>query len=400
MRILIATAGSRGDVEPFATLARRAVESGHTVQVAAPDRSGADLTGIDVFSLGVDFSAMIESQGVSPMAAIRNLREVVRPVMRGVIVNAARAALRFRPDVIVWHPKVLSAPLIADALGIPHVLVETVPTMTPTREFPSAGTVTRSLGPLNPLTYRAASAAGAMFRGELDEAASVMGIRRPRRPSDPAATLLPISPTILPRPADWPASVALTGPWRSPVPDASGPGADPEVDAFVGGAPFAYAGFGSMATGDPVARGRALVGAARSRGLRLLVATGLGGIEVPNELLDDDVMVRRSVDHSAVLPHAAVAVHHGGIGTVQAAMAAATVSIVVPFIADQPFWGAMLHRRALGPAPIPHRRLRAERLADAIATAPTYHPAVRAVAARMMQEDGTGAALRAIERIS
>jgi sterol 3beta-glucosyltransferase len=399
MRILLVTAGSRGDVEPFAALARRAAASGHEVRLAAPDRSGVDLDGIDVRSLEVDYSAMIESQGVSPLAAMRNLREVVRPVMRGVIVNAAHAAREFRPDVIVSHPKVLSAPLIADALGIPHVLVEMVPAMTPTREFPAAGTVTRSLGPLNRLTYRAASAAGAMFRAEVDEAASVMGAARPRRESAPAATLLPISPAILERPADWPGSVTLTGPWRSPVTDATAPTPDPAVDAFLRGGPFAYAGFGSMAAGDPAARGRALVTAARARGIRLLVATGLGGIVVPDDVRGDDVLVTRAADHAVVLPRAVAAIHHGGIGTVQAAMAAGTVSVIVPFIADQPFWGAHLHRRGLGPAAIPHRRIDADRVAEALAEAPRYEAAVASVAERMSHEDGTGEALRVLEAV-
>lgn len=403
MRILLVSAGSRGDVEPFAALARRAAASGHDVRLAVPDRSGVDLDGIDVRSLGVDFSAMIESQGVSPLAAMRTLREVVRPVMRGVIVGAAEAAREFRPDVIVWHPKVLSVPLIADALGIPHVLVELVPVMTPTREFPAAGTVTRSLGPLNPLTYRMASAAGSMFRREVDEAARVMGVARPRRSSPPAATLMPVSPAILTRPHDWPDSVVLTGAWQAPVTDAAGAGTtplDPAVAAFLDGGPFAYAGFGSMATGDPVARGRALVGAARARGLRLLVATGLGGIAVPDDLRGDDVLVTRSVDHAVVLPHAVAAVHHGGIGTVQAAIAAGTVSVIVPFIADQPFWGALLHRQGLGPASIPPRRLTAERLATALGEAPGYDAAVASVAERMSHEDGAGEALRVLERVA
>jgi sterol 3beta-glucosyltransferase len=401
MKILLTTAGSRGDVEPFAALARRAAASGHEVRLAVPDRSGVDLDGIDVRSLGVDFSAMIESQGVSPLAAMRNLREVVRPVMRGVIVGAAQAAREFRPDVIVWHPKVLSAPLVADALGIPHVLVELVPVMTPTREFPAAGTVTRSLGPLNPLTYRMASAAGSMFGREVDEAAGVMGVARPRRSSPAAATLMPVSPAILTRPHDWPDSVVLTGAWQAPATDTAGAGAplDPAVAAFLDGGPFAYAGFGSMAAGDPVARGRALVGAARARGIRLLVATGLGGIAVPDDLRGDDVLVTRSVDHAAVLPHAVAAVHHGGIGTVQAAMAAGTVSVIVPFIADQPFWGALLHRQGLGPAPIPPRRLTAERLATAFGEAPGYDAAVASVAERMSHEDGAGEALRVLERV-
>ncbi len=113
---MLATAGSRGDVEPFAELARRARSAGHDVRLGAPDHSGVNLSGIDVVSMGVDFTRMIEQQGVSVFAAPRSYRSVVRPVMRDVIVESAKATLEYDPDVLVAHPKVLSAPLIADAL--------------------------------------------------------------------------------------------------------------------------------------------------------------------------------------------------------------------------------------------------------------------------------------------
>lgn len=408
MRMLLVTAGSRGDVEPFVALARRAAASGHTVRVVAPDGSGVETAGVDVGSLGVDYSAMIQSQGVSFGAAMRNYRDVVKPAMHAVIVNAAHAALDFRPDVIVSHPKVLSAPLIAESLRIPHVLVELVPAMTPTRAFPAAGTVTRSVGPLNRLTYSAAPAARAMFRRDLDEAAALLGVTA-SRPAPPAATLLPISPAILPRPDDWADTVVLTGPWRTTAPDRAPDGpwasdgdsapADPTVRDFMSGGPFVYAGFGSMAAGDPIGRGRALVHAARERGLRLLVATGLGGIAVPDDVRGDDVLVTSAVDHAAVLPSAVAAVHHGGIGTIQAATAAGTVSVIVPFIADQPFWGALLHRRSLAPAPIPRRRLNAPRAAAALEQVPAFETAVASVAQKMAQEDGTATALDVIEQL-
>ena len=54
MRLLLAAAGSRGDVEPFAALARRAVSAGHEVRMVGPDRSGVDLSGLDVVRMGVD----------------------------------------------------------------------------------------------------------------------------------------------------------------------------------------------------------------------------------------------------------------------------------------------------------------------------------------------------------
>lgn len=204
MKVLLITAGSRGDVEPFIALARAIAARGDEVRVAAPDRSGAVADDVDLVSLGADFSAVIESNGVSPITAMRSYRTTVLPLMRGVLIGAVNAALDFRPDVIVAHPKILSAPVIAEALDIPFVLAELVPAMTPTDEFPAAGTVARSLGPLNRLTYLGAAAASSLFRGPLNEARRALGLRpdQPGRP--PAATLIPISPELLRRPRDWP----------------------------------------------------------------------------------------------------------------------------------------------------------------------------------------------------
>ena len=389
MRILVLTAGSRGDVEPFAALAERAHSEGHEVRFVAPLNSGVDVGDLDVVSMGVDYTRMIGDQGVSLVSALRNYRSVVRPTMRGVIVGGGMAALEYRPDVIVYHPKVLSAPLVADALGVPHVVVEVVPVLTPTRAFAAAGTSVHSLGPLNRLTYYLAGAASMMFRAELAEVRSMVGAPR-GAPSAPAATLVPISSAILRRPDDWPESVHVTGAW---VFDRPHPPLEPEIAEFVAGGPFVYAGFGSMVNGDAAARGRAIVDVARARGIRCLIASGLGGIDVTRDRRGSDVMVVREVPHSAVLPLAIAVVHHGGIGTVQSAMRAATPAVIIPFIADQPFWGARLHEWGLTPAPIRVSALTTTALDAALDKAEGYRPRVIDVAARMSTEDGTGAAL-------
>jgi len=263
MKILLATAGSRGDVEPFVALGERALADGHEVRLVAPDNTGVDTGDLGVVSMGVDYTRIIESQGVSPIAALRSYRSIIEPTMRGVIVRGAQAAFDYRPDVIVYHPKVASAPLVADALNIPHVLVEIVPALTPTRAFPAAGTVAHGVGALNRLTYQAVGAASTMFRSDLADVRAMLGTPK-RAPSSPAATLMPISPSLLPRPSDWPASVHLTGAWARAD---HVPSLEPEVADFVANGPFIYAGFGSMAMGDASARGRALP-AARDRGRR------------------------------------------------------------------------------------------------------------------------------------
>jgi sterol 3beta-glucosyltransferase len=397
VRILGLTTGTRGDVEPFVALARRALRAGHDVRLGV-NRDAVELVeraGVEAVALDCDVAGLVAAQGVSPMAALRSYRRVVAPMMRAMLLSAARSALEHRPDVLVHHPKVLSAPLAAARLGIPHVLAEIVPAVTPTREFPMPA-VPIDLGPVNRLTYRAADVADAMFAGALREVRAHLGLPRRGGVSRPARSLVAVSPALLPRPADWPDTSVLTGAWQDGGDDPVV--LDPELEAFVDAGDVVIAGFGSMAAGDPVERGRAVVAGARAAGLRVLVTTGWGGITVPDDLRGSDVLVRRDVPHAGVLPRCAAAVHHGGAGTVHATVRAGVPSVVVPFLGDQPFWARLLHRRGLAAAPVLSRRLTADRLATALANVPDP-AAVREAARRMDTEDGCGAALEAIGEV-
>ncbi|WP_206447579.1 glycosyltransferase [Agrococcus sp. KRD186] len=397
MRMLLATAGSRGDVEPFVALAQRACERGHEVLLLGPAGT-AELAraaaGVVVREVDADFRRMIHEQGTSALGAARAFRRVVRPAMRAVLLGAAEAALEFGPDVILHHPKVLSAPLAASRVGAARAVVELVPSVTPTAAFPAPGTVPFSLGPLNRATYGLGGAASAMFRAELREAAALLG---DPEPAAAAASLVPVSPTILPRPSDWPATAHLTGAW---VTDGGASEAlDPAVDAFLDHGDVVTVGFGSMVAEGAARRGAAFVLAARALGLRTLVLRGWGGADVPPHLLGDDVWVADAAPHAAVLPRSVVAVHHGGAGTSHAAVRAGAPSVVVPFTADQPFWARTLHRQSLAAAPLPQRRVTVQRAATAIEQALRCHDSTAEAAAAVAQEDGTGVALDIIESL-
>jgi sterol 3beta-glucosyltransferase len=396
MKMMLLTAGTRGDVEPFFALARAAGARGHEVRTAIPENSGADTAGLDTVSLRMDFAQLVSDQGVSPRAAARTFKTVIRPAVGRLLSAAVEHIVAFAPDVVVYHPKVLSAPAAAQRLGIPSVLVETVPALTPTREFPSPIIPAASLGPLNRFSYLPARVATLMFRRELQAALDLLPPGRAPA-TGTRATLIPVSPHLLPRPADWPASVHLTGHW------AAEPAAleiDDELKAFLAGGDFVYAGFGSMKAGDSRERGAAVIEAARRNGLRALVATGWGGIEVPPAVMGGDVLVRESVAHHMVLPRAAAAIHHGGAGTVHAVARAGIPSVVVPFIADQPFWGALLHRRGLGPQPVPYRKLTADRLARALGEAGSCRIQAARTGELVRAEDGTAVAVGVLESLA
>jgi sterol 3beta-glucosyltransferase len=291
--------------------------------------------------------------------------------------------------VVVHHPKVLTAPAVAQALGVPHVVAEAVPVLTPTRQFPAPGVVNRDLGRFNRATYAVARGAERMFRRDIDRACAQLPGGRPTAVPAPAATLLPISPQLLPRPDDWPASVHLTGSWHADAPVLE---PDPAVREFLRGGPYLVATFGSMASGDPLARGRAVVESARAHGLRTLLLTGWGGLALPDDLRSD-VLAVPSLPLDAVLPGAALAIHHGGAGTVHTVARAGVPHVVVPFLADQPFWGRQLHSMGLAAAPIPQKKLTAERLTAAIGDTLGCRAAARRVGLEVRKERGLEAAL-------
>lgn len=402
MKIMLLTAGSRGDVEPFFALARAAGSRGHQVRTAIPENPGADPAGLDTVSLHIDFAQLVGDRGVSPRAAARAFRTVIRPAMARLLSAAVEHITAFAPDVVAYHPKVLSAPAAARSLGIPSVLVETVPSLTPTREFPAPFITTRNLGPLNRASYRTSQLAALMFRRELGSAVHALPPGAgphtvPPWKAGPDATAIPVSPQLLPRPADWPASVHLTGHWAAEPPAAK---PDPELEEFINAGPFVYAGFGSMKAGDAAARGEAIIAAARNNDLRTLVAEGWGGISVAPGLRGSDVLVRESVAHHLVFPHAVAAIHHGGAGTAHAAARAGIPSVVVPFIADQPFWGHLLNRAGLAPKAVPYRKLTAARLSRALAQTPALRGQAAETGARMREEDGSAAAVALLETLA
>ena len=391
VRLLLATLGSRGDVEPFVHLARAAQEAGVVVRVAVPDQREVDTTGLDAVSLGIRFADLVPLPGSS---AGKSFREQIRPAMSRALAAFVDAGMDWEPDIIVAHPKVLTAPVLAARDGIPHLCVELTPTVTPTARFPAAGVASRSLGPfLNRLSYRAVGMAGRLFAADVRAARTRLAIPSGALPA-PAASLVAVSPSLLPRPSDWPATAHITGDWhrRSAV------AADTDLEEFLrADGPFIYAGFGSMTGGDPASRAAAIIDGARRMGLRVVMATGWGGLQPPQRSHGPDLLVVESVPHETVFRHAVAAIHHGGAGTTHAVARAGIPSIIVPFLADQPFWAAQLRRAGLAPAPLHRGRLTPDRVQAAIAASMECASRCRTIAGQMSAEDGTATAVAIID---
>jgi UDP:flavonoid glycosyltransferase YjiC (YdhE family) len=204
---------------------------------------------------------------------------------------------------------------------------------------------------------------------------------------------------VIPKPADWDEHAHLTGYWflnHSPKwqPHAK------LIDFLEAGPPPVYIGFGSMMPANMQQTTELVLEALRQSGQRGILAQGWGGLEQPD--LPDDVLMLRVAPHDWLFPRMAAVVHHGGAGTTSAGLRAGVPSIVVPFGADQPFWGNRIYELGAGPQPIPYRRLTIQRLNDAICSV-VADQAMRQRAAmlgkRIQTEDGVAQAIGIIEQL-
>jgi sterol 3beta-glucosyltransferase len=398
-KIMVLTAGSTGDVEPFAALADRLAQRGHAVTLAA-DAGFERLApgrGVVFAPIRADFHSLEPTpEGKRP-----SLRGEVFPVIRGMLEDSWMVAQAGQPDLIVAHQKSLAAPHLAEKLGIPYVQALTVPMLTPTRAFPLPGIVRHDLGGLlNRASYRLVNQLTRPYSRLLHSwRADSLGLAPRGKPPAATRTLYCYSPSLVPTPADWPADTVATGYWLRTNGDVEP--ADAALGSFVAASPPpVYVGFGSSIGPDPARLGAVVSQAMRQADVRAVIASGWGGMsDVHN---DADTLVVGRAPHQWLFPRVATVVHHGGAGTTAAGLLAARPTVVCPFQGDQHFWGAAVRRAGVGPEPLPVKKLTAERLASAIRTA-IDDAAIQSRAAQLAEsiarEDGAGRASEEIETV-
>jgi sterol 3beta-glucosyltransferase len=426
MRVLIATIGSRGDLQPYLALARGLVGAGHAVAVCTCPRYRAQVEAQGLVHLPLDEGLVdllesplgramvgrLDSVVGALRVAARAVREV-GPIHRRMVADAWAACETWGPDVVVYHPKLFCMPAFAVRRGIAAVLAPLVPMLVPTATAPFPGLPKLPLGAAyNRATWRLVDGlmrvgtAGYMraWRRAHDPEGRTRAAGPMRYgPGRPVPVLHGHSAAIWPAPHDWPAHAEVSGAWFLDAPDTDPAGAAPPglVDFLGAGAPPVYIGFGSMAGVDPEATTRVVVDAVARAGVRAVLARGWGGI---GAVVQDSGLVHLvdEVPHAWLFPRVAAVVHHGGAGTTAAGLRAGRPTLVCPFGLDQPFWGARVQALGVGPAPVPQRRLEAGALAQALADLvenQRYRERAAVVADAIAREGGVAAAVVAIERI-
>ncbi len=403
MKVTLVSYGSLGDGIPLVALALGLRDAGHQPVIVAERAAGTlaaqhalefhplagDIT--ELMRPGAPMVQMVEA-GHLTIGSFRDYHRDDRAWLE-TIADAAAGS-----DVVLGMPTAgYHALAVAADVGARPVIAELQP-LAPTRDFaPSGLGDVRVLPILNRALGHIVDGAGwAMIARDVNRARRALGLPRTGNPTRGVPRLGAWSPTLVPRPDDWPSTASVTGAWQLPAPAGWRP--DPALQDFLdAGESPVYVGFGSM----PAFSGsKALTDAllAGLDGYRVILAQG----STEPDPVSRDVFVTGHVPHDWLFPRCAAIVHHCGAGTSHAALASGTPSIPVPFTLDQPFWARRLDNLGVASPPLDPRHPDAHAVRTALAHVRADHVQERArvLAGYVATEHGVRTATVAIERLA
>lgn len=402
MKIVLATFGSRGDVQPIIALALALQSAGHDVLLAGPPEKASWIKemGCRFHPLGKDVTSFIDS--MENAHSIRAASHFIRFVRAEIDTQFDSV-----PDIISGADLVLGASLvfslssITEAMGIKYRFIAFTPQLLPSSHHPFMAFKHQGFP-------QWVNSAGWSLITYLDKLNLTRLLNKNRRklglPPITSAwehilgedVIIASDKEIAVAPPDSAISYAQTGYIHLVQPSQE----NPELEAFLNaGQPPIYSGFGSMPKLDQASRIPIIVKAARDNGMRVVIAKFW---DEPSEFSEsEDVFFIQKYPHLYLFPHMAAVIHHGGAGTTATTARIGVPQIIVPHILDQYYWGNQIFKARLGPKPIWRAKLTPEKLSHAIKESVTNQELInnaRSVGEKLRRKNPLEIAVREIER--
>lgn len=357
MKVCFFTLGTRGDVQPYVALGKELIREGHKAVICVGEsfRQLVESNGIgfvpttsDLMSIAAtpEGKAILEHPLKNIKLALRYSQEVINPAYRKTLEEFYAAA--YDADIIVYHPKALGAVDISLKLGIPCVCMPPVPVTYPVGEFPNPAVTTKNLGKwLNKATYLFNKMAENSQIDLINDFRTKV-LQLPERKaglytytdgSREIPTVYPLSKALFPEVNSWDGHVFLPGFFFL---DSEGETIPEEVEQFLeAGTPPVAVTFGSMPLAQPNIFLEKLRAALEMSGNRAVILTGNSGMVCESDHL---ICTVTDVLHTVLFPHVKGVLHHGGVGTMAAALREGKPQMIIPFSVDQPFWAKRLYQ--------------------------------------------------------
>ena len=411
MKITILTYGSRGDIQPFIPLSLGLMARGHSVKLAAPARfkSLIEEHGIRSVSLAGDpaeLSRRLNDSGNNFVKMVRGLMDHAIEIGADVLRQTEEACSD--SDLIIHtFMHAVGAHTLAREKNIPDVHVQLFPIFTPTGDYPNVTLPDLRLRSLNRLTHELSRLITVWTsRVGFEQVRRRAGLPKRKLYSpfddDPLRPRTPIlcawSPSVIAASSDWSSNVHVTGYYFLTSDNSYQPPNKLQEFLDLGKPPICIS-FGSMINRDAKRIEKTIRDALKQTNHRGIFLSGWNSV---GNQSSSEMLYLDAASHQWLLPRCKMIIHHGGAGTTSAGLRAGIPNIVIPFTADQPFWGRRVHTIGAGPKPILVKSLSAEKLTRAIVEADEDIVCKRAqdIGSRIRSEDGVRISVDLIEKHS
>ena len=379
MKIGLQTWGTDGDFYPFLALAIGLKNAGHEVTIAYTSIDGtdyssrADTEGIQLLRANAEGEISGDVNPYAIEAKAGSFREYTQLLEQyydphSEAMYEASKKLCQENDLVIGHAVCHTLLTASEQFKCPRISLVLTPLVVRSNTVYPVGVQLGSFINSFLWTVGGKVATETWFKGAAkirkDEGLPPVKSLQKELFTSELLTLVAASEALTPRPKDWADTVQMTGFLNLPT-DNSGGQIPSDLQAFLdAGEPPVYMTFGSCMQFELENSTKLLIQAARVLGKRAIIQSDWEKVQKPT---DPNIFCVTRIPHSAVFPHCALIVHHGGAGTTQAALLAGKPSVVVAHGFDQPYWGKRLNATGVGGNVLHRNTITATQLANEIA---------------------------------
>jgi len=367
MKVILFSIGTRGDIEPFLAIAQLLKEKNCDVICVFSEqyreiveRMGLSFKGFskDILDLmnGNEMKMIFGNQG-SILKRIRILIKMARvslKLSKDSVTLQHRIQTEEKPDRILYHPKCnYSAVWGVGNLG-KTILVN--PTLDPLSDL--RGDYGKFLNKITRWfvnTMKAVMLKLVSKRFKKDFSGTKITVSSIKRTMlEKEKTFYTISPSLFPKPANWPLNTSIVGYHERDTAVDWQP--DEKLLLFIRKhEKIIFITFGSMSNPNPKEKTRSIVEVLKRNNIPAIINASWGGLEKTDEL-PDNIFFTGDLPYSWIFPKIYAVIHHGGSGTTHTALKYACPSLIIPHVLDQFFWDKTIAKLQLGPKGISIRK--------------------------------------------
>lgn len=364
MKIVLASIGTRGDIEPFLAIGKILKEKGHQVICAFSEqfRELTENCDIEFASLGRKNDDLLESNVsriVMGGSGIKKFLAYIK-LMRVAQKQKAPQEKEFklyelvkheRPDRIVYHSKNVYPLLWEYNNQGKTIFISPFPYLHYVQRHPSLG-FSRNYGEwINKLTFKlydfgvVTATLVAKKWLQIDDEIKRKQLKKIIRSRKFNYT---ISPSLFPRPSYWGSNVKVLGhqelrrktDWKP----------EKQLIEFVEKhEKILFVTFGSMPNPEPKLKTKIFLEILERNKIPAIINTASGGLVKPDNFNTELIYFVSQVPYNWIFPKMYAAIHHGGAGTTHLALKYGCASMIIPHFIDQFNWDKIISDLGVGP---------------------------------------------------